>query len=287
MNPRSLSFIGGGRVARILMGGFERAGRRPTGTPIVDPDDKALAALSSRYPDILACRGLALAASQQVVFGALHPSALRAMLPELGSLLRPDAIFVSLAPRITIHDLIAGLGGFRRVARMIPNAPSIIGEGFNPVAISADLTGGELCELLDLLGALGECPVVEEPLLEAYAVVSGMGPTYLWFQLQELADLGVSFGLTPESAARAVRKTAEGAAAVLFSGVMPPDEVMDLVPIHPLRNGEQDIRRLYRTELGAMFGKLAGGSRRATDEAEARPSSVSSTSSSGPKELSR
>jgi pyrroline-5-carboxylate reductase len=101
-----------------------------------------------------------------------------------------------LAPKVTIVRLTSLLGGFDRIARGIPNAPSVVGSGFNPVAFGPALGDSERDTVLDLLSPLGACPVVEEASLEAYAITAAMGPTYLWFQLYELRDLARSFGLS-------------------------------------------------------------------------------------------
>ncbi len=78
---------------------------------------------------------------------------------------------------------------------MIPNAPSIINEGYNPVAFHPALAGTDKESLLALFKILGDCPEVDEEKLESYAILTAMGPTYLWFQLYELHSLGRQFGL--------------------------------------------------------------------------------------------
>jgi hypothetical protein len=67
-------------------------------------------------------------AAADYVFLALHPPALPGALAEIKPLLQRDAILVSLAPKVPIA-MLEQLAGTRRVARMIPNAPSIIGQG--------------------------------------------------------------------------------------------------------------------------------------------------------------
>jgi len=93
-----------------------------------------------------------------VVFGALHPPAMKKALPRIGEHLRPDAIFISLAPVIRISALRTVLGGFERIARMIPNVASIVGSGFNPISLSEAIGPDDKLGLLDWLLALGECP---------------------------------------------------------------------------------------------------------------------------------
>lgn len=117
----------------------------------------------------------------------MHPPSLEAVLGALRGDTRADPVVVSLAPKLTIAELAALLGGFGRVARVIPNAASVVGAGFNPVSFSPSLSPAGRDALVGLLRPLGQAPEVPERDLEAYAVLTAMGPTYLWFQLYELA----------------------------------------------------------------------------------------------------
>jgi len=257
MTTHGLGFIGGGRVTRIILGGLEKAGRRPRGCVVSEPDQRVAAGLIRLFPDLIVSGAdCAPPAAQDIVFGALHPPVLRDMLPELGPRLRPDSIFVSLAPKLTLDQLVRGLGEFQRVVRMIPNAPSIVGHGFNPVSFRPALTHDERRELLHLLEALGECPVVEEGLLEAYAIITGMGPTYLWFQLRVLEELGCSFGLTADQARVALSEMCGGASQVWFESHLSPAEALDMIPVHPLREDEPVIAGIYQNRLRSLYAKL-------------------------------
>jgi pyrroline-5-carboxylate reductase len=144
------------------------------------------------------------------------------------------------------------------VARVIPNAPSIVGEGYNPVAFSRDCATEAKGDLISLLRILGECPEVPEDTLEAYAILTGMGPTYLWFQLVELMRLSETFGLDGEEAAEATCQMTAGAAKTLRESGLSPEEVIDLIPVRPLADDEDAIREIYRTKLSALYRKLRG-----------------------------
>ena len=110
--------------------------------------------------------------------------------------------------------------------------------------------------VLALFAPLGACPEVAEDTLEAYAIVAAMGPTYLWYQLYQLIDLGTEFGLTREAAAAAVAAMVDGASATMTATGMAPDEVMDLVPVKPLAAIEPTVREAYARTLGELHGKL-------------------------------
>ena len=258
MTLQSVGFIGGGRVARILLGGWRRASTLPTEVVVYDPDTKALDFLGlSVGPEIATTGDAARVASADLVILAVHPPAFDEALAAIRPGLRPDAIVLSLAPKVVMSRMAEALGGFSRLARMIPNAPSIVGAGYNPIAFSEALDEVERRQILAVFEPLGECPEVKEEALEAYAIVSAMGPTYLSFQLAALRDLGIELGLAPEAAARATEKMATGAATTLFDRQLNEAEVMDLIPIRPLAAHEEGIAAAYRSVLPALYEKLA------------------------------
>jgi pyrroline-5-carboxylate reductase len=257
MGIGSVGFVGGGRVTRFMLGGLKRAGAMPARVIVSDTDAGTLERLKREHPDIAAAvNGNAAAAEQDLVFLALHPPAMPAALADIASHLRPEAVVVSLAPKLTLARLSELLGGFRRIVRMIPNAPSIIGEGYNPVSFSDALDAGDVGELERLFSAWGECPVVPEGDLEAYAILTAMGPTYFWFQWRALSELGRSFGLRDPELSKAVRKMVTGAVDVLYGSGLSPDDVTDLVPVNPLGDEEARITGALQSRLQTLHGKL-------------------------------
>lgn len=259
MTMQSVGFLGGGRVARILIAGWRRADRCPREIVVFDTEAKALERLRHEAGALFMAAAEAEAtAACDLVIVALHPPGVEPALEAIRPVLRPSAVVLSLAPKVDLERMSRALGGFDRLARMIPNAPSIVGAGFNPITCSPSLGEGERRWLRELFEPLGECPEVAEEELEAYAVLSAMGPTYLWFQLDTLKNLGVDFGLTQEAAARATAAMARGAVDALFQAGREPGEVMDLIPVRPLAESEPDIQALYRNKLAALYGKLRG-----------------------------
>jgi len=163
MADQSMGFIGGGRITRILLEGLNRKKMLPPTVVVSDASGEALQTIKEKFPKVQTVQGgNAKAAGQDLVFLALHPPAVGGGLAEIRATLRPGAILVSLAPRFTIKALSEGLGGFDRIVRMIPNAPSIVGEGYNPVAYGPGITREEKEKLSKLFKKLGDCPEVDE-----------------------------------------------------------------------------------------------------------------------------
>jgi pyrroline-5-carboxylate reductase len=257
MIEKTLGFIGGGRITRIMLEGFKRKDLAFKKVVVSDINPEALKLLKETFLDItVAPDNNPLPASGDIVFMALHPPAVLPALDEIQSYLKQEAVLISLAPKIAISKISERLEGFNKIVRMIPNACSIVNRGYNPVAFSTSLDESERKHLMKILAILGDCPEVDEDKLEAYAIVAAMGPTYLWFQLYELEKIGTSFGLTPQEVRSAVTRMAEGAAMTMSESELVPDEVMDLIPVRPLAEEEETIKSLYRSKLEGFYNKL-------------------------------
>jgi pyrroline-5-carboxylate reductase len=254
----TIGFIGGGRITAIFLAAWKDGGIPLNEVMVSDPDAGLLASLQRRFPEIQTTADNRLSATREVVLMALHPPVAKTVLPQIADALAPKALLVSLAPVLTFEKLAGLLGGFSRLSRMIPNAPSMIHRGFNPCAFGNELSGEDRTLLKRLYCPLGEAPEVAEAKLEAYAILAAMGPTYFWFQWQALRELAGEFGLEKQEGDRALNSMLHGAVGLMFESGMDYAAVNDTVPVKPLADGQDVIERLYREKLGALYARLKG-----------------------------
>lgn len=257
METNNIGFIGGGRVTRIFLSGWKKTNAMPQNIVVSDPSAETLAKLKAEFPGIVTAPGdNQKAAAQSVVFLGVHPPMMMGTLAEIRGAVQPATLVVSLAPKFTLSKLAEGLGGHNALARMIPNAPSVIGAGFNPLSFAPNSQASTKEALTALLKPLGDCPEVAESKLEGYALISAMGPTYLWFQLETLRELGRTFGLTDDDLVPAMKRMACGATRTLLDSGLTPAQVMDLIPVKPLAEDEAAIKAAYLNRLPALFAKI-------------------------------
>jgi pyrroline-5-carboxylate reductase len=253
----SLGFIGGGRVSYLLLQGLKKADSLPEKIIVSDPNSdrkeifKSIDATKIKFNDnnrdVLKSR---------VIFLAVHPPLIKDVLPQIQNNLSSDSILISLAPVVKTQALQQMLGGFDRIVRMIPNAPSIIGQGYNPVCYANSISSEEKSELRTLFTNWGQSPEVDEDKLEAYAIISAMGPTYFWFQWLELQRLGSEFGLNDDEIKKSLYEMIQGASQLLFNSNFSADEVLDMIPVRPLQDDEETIRISMNIRLSALYSKL-------------------------------
>jgi len=254
MSEVTVGFIGSGRVTAFMLEGFAHAGSRVRA--ILADIDPALSAKRASLAPFAVDAGtdFARAANCDIVFLALHFPAFADASAAISGHLKPGAIVVSLAPKGDMRT-ISGMLKTDRIARFLPNAPSSIGTGYNPVAYADALGDADRAALSALFSAFGETRAIAERDFAAFAVLCAMGPTYLWPILDEMRQLGIGFGLTAGDARDLVAYMAEGAASLMLSGKSHA-ELMDMVPLKPMAANEGTIRDLFRKDLGAMHAKL-------------------------------
>lgn len=254
MKTTTLGFIGGGRVTRIFLQAFANENVSFQSVVVYDPNTEVLNALKKRYP-FMSPGSLEQAASQSVVFLAVHPPVMMETLGHITDWVSEKTMVISLAPKIALSTLTAALKT-KRLARMIPNATSYLNDGYNPIAFGPNMGETEKAQVRALLLTLGDLFETEESKLEGYAITSAMLPTYVWFQFQALEDIAQQLGLTPEEASVVVRTSLKKALHFYSASGLTTAEAMDLIPVKPLGEHQEQIIAFYQTKLVGLHEKI-------------------------------
>jgi pyrroline-5-carboxylate reductase len=254
---KTLGFIGGGRITRILLNGFKNGKVSFDKIYVFETNETVLSALKVNYPQIEpSSTDPAKAASSEWVFVALHPPVLMESLNAIKNVIKKDALVVSFAPKITLDKMQMVLSNVTNIARMNPNAGTYVNKGYNPVCFAKNADKTVIKGFIQVFEKLGKVPVVPENQIEAYAVISAMGHTYFWYQLQQLKELGLSFGLSDKEANATISAMLWGTTETLFNSGLNYEKVVDLVPVKPMAEHENTIKEFYKTCLNGIYKKI-------------------------------
>ncbi len=256
MKTPPIGFIGGGRITRVLLQAFANKKINLLQASVFDISQESIDKLLKRFPDIHVAT-LEQAASQEIVILSLHPPVIMETLEKIAPFVTGKTVLASLAPKINSAMISSRLPQVTKLIRMIPNATSVINEGYNPIWFAPSFPSDEKEIVFQMMDFLGTTLEVDEEKLEAYAVISAMAPTYFWFQWKKLIETGIDFGLGHYEAREAILQAMYGALETFFNSSMLPDEVMDLIPVHPLGDHEKEIETMYETKLKELYSKLA------------------------------
>ncbi|TVS15732.1 MAG: pyrroline-5-carboxylate reductase [Gammaproteobacteria bacterium] len=208
-----IGFIGGGNMARSLVGGLLQAGRGADTILVSDPSDAARDRMAELGAIGLSSDNKALAAGADLLVLAVKPQAMRAVLEPLAPMLARDRpLLVSIAAGLSTAALRRWAGAVPLV-RCMPNTPALVGAGMSVLYGTADVTaeGREQAEaVLATAGAVRW--VDDEALLDAVTAVSGSGPAYFFHFMEAMIKAGIRQGLDPDTSRELVLQTAFGAA---------------------------------------------------------------------------
>lgn len=255
METKSFGFIGGGRITRIFLQAFANKKAGLGSVIVYDTNNEVLALLKEQFPAIEITDSVAAAAQQTIVFIALHPPMIMETLDKISDQITNETVVISLAPKITIEKIASKLKAIS-IIRLIPNATSFINEGYNPVTFSPSFAESKKANILKMLKLLGNTFEVAEQKLEAYALLSAMLPTYFWFQWNELSKIGTKVGLTEEESKTSIQQTLIAAINLMFQSGLSPDQVMNLIPVKPIGEYQNQIAEIYQTKLMGLFEKI-------------------------------
>jgi pyrroline-5-carboxylate reductase len=255
MKSKSLGFIGGGRVTKILLQGFKNKNIQFSKVVITDTNPVVLTNLKKQFPEIESA-DVYDAAGQDLVFISLHPPVIMDTLELIKENVKEDAIVISLAPKINLTKLSSKLGHVKNIARLIPNATSYINEGYNQLSFASDFDPSQKSSILDLLKNLGNTFEVSEEKLESYAIMSAMLPTYFWFQWRELTEIGEKIGLSENESKESINNTIIASLNLMYRSGLKPEEVIDLIPVKPIGEQEPLIIEIYQSKLIGLFEKI-------------------------------
>lgn len=215
MPDDSLAFIGGGNMARALIGGLLAAGRDAATIRVADPQPAARRELEAAFPGITALDDNASAARGAATWVlAVKPQHMRAVATGLATLAQAARpLVVSVAAGIRVADLLRWLGEEVPLVRTMPNRPALLGSGITALFAGASVTTGQRARAERIMAAVGaHLWVDDESLMDAVTAVSGSGPAYVFLLVEMLEAAATAEGLDAAAARRLAVETVYGAA---------------------------------------------------------------------------
>lgn len=223
-----LTCIGTGKMGTALLKGIVARGLcPPDAITVSDPSQEALAAVMSGVPGLhVAAKNDEAARGADAVLLCVKPAGIVPLIASLRD--QPPLLFISIAAGITLARMEAA-AGHHRVIRVMPNTPSLIGQGAAAYSAGTNATEADCALTEQLLGAVGTVTRVPEKLLDAVTGLSGSGPAYVYTIIEALADGGVLEGLAKDQALQLAAQTVAGTAGMVLQTGLHPAILRDQV----------------------------------------------------------
>jgi pyrroline-5-carboxylate reductase len=218
-----IAFVGGGNMARALLGGLLARGTDPERIAVSAPSDATRAALARQYGINVSADNRAAVAGARIVVLAVKPQIMEEVVRPLAAelqLSRP--LVISVAAGIRIAELSKWVGEGVPVVRAMPNRPALIGAGATGLYAGPEVGDTERAQAEQLLAATGLAVWVEnEEQMDLVTALSGSGPAYFFRRAELMAEAAAAEGLDPGVARRLAAQTLAGAGRMVAAESSP------------------------------------------------------------------
>lgn len=265
----AIAFLGAGSMARAVLagllkptvtvaGGIRTTNRTAAKAAELADTEGVTAWATETEPD---ANRLAVAGAG-IVIVAVKPKMVPDLLAEIADSLEPGTLVVSVAAGVTIATFEKHLPAGVAVIRSMPNTPAVVGLAVTGLSAGTRSTPDQMALATTLFETVGEVLVVPEDKIDALSTISGSGPAYVFYLIEQLTLAAIDKGFTAEQAATMVNGTFLGASALLAVSDLTPSELRRQVT-SPMGTTERAVQQLETGDLKGLFD-------RATDAALAR-----------------
>jgi len=257
----NLAFLGGGNMANALIGGLVAKGHDPRTMCVIELAPAARDKIASRGVRVSTAPDASTAKADTIIL-AVKPQDARAALASIASSVRGKLV-ISIAAGVRLDALSRWLGGHRKLVRCMPNTPALVGAGITGLYALPEVATGDRKRAESILGAVGEVVwLKEERLLDVVTAVSGSGPAYVFWIIEQLAAFAEREGIPAADALRLAKQCVLGSAQLAQGSTDSPAQLRKNVTS---KGGttEAALRVFEEERLAERFAKaLAAATRR-------------------------
>lgn len=223
----NITFIGGGNMARSLIGGMVANGLSASRITVSEPVEILRAQLAADFGVNVTDNNARAIANADCLLVAVKPQVMKDILSPLAEqLINGRPLIISIAAGITEPLLNNWSGGGQSIVRCMPNTPALVQEGATALYANSQVSGAQKQLAEQILSAVGlTLWVAQESQLDAVTAVSGSGPAYFFAFIEAMQAAGEKLGLSAEQAKQLTIQTALGAARMAAESKDEPGEL--------------------------------------------------------------
>ena len=270
----SIAIVGAGAMGGAILGGLVAPGVTVEGGIRVTNRTEAKAALvrgdgvESFALETTPDGNERAVTGAKIVMLGVKPAMIPDALAALAARLEPDALIVSVAAGVTTATMESIVAN--PVLRAMPNTPALVGRAVTGIAAGSRASASDIALGRALFETVGSVIEVPESQIDALSTISGSGPAYVFYLIEELTRTAVGLGFTPQQAELMVQGTFLGASELLAASGKSPEELRRQVT-SPNGTTMRAVAELEAADLKSTFDRAtAAALARAREMAEGK-----------------
>jgi pyrroline-5-carboxylate reductase len=206
----NITFIGGGNMAKALLGGLIKRGYSSSRMRVVEVSKEHCVELHNEFGVRASTELTQAVAHCDTVILSVKPQQLQEVALQLAPILEGQLV-ISIAAGIRTQDMARWMGT-HNIVRCMPNTPALIRSGVTAL-YAMPAVKPDLCHRAEsILAAVGSTLWIEdEEMLDAVTAISGSGPAYVFYFIEAMQQAAYELGLDEAQARQMVLDTFLGA----------------------------------------------------------------------------
>lgn len=206
------------------------------------------------------------AAGAEIVLLGVKPYMIGDLLDEVRDAIAPGTVVISVAAGITTAAMEAKLQPGVRVVRAMPNTPSAIGLGAAGIAAGTAADDEAMGYARAIFSAVGTVVELEEERIPALAAISGSGPAYVYYLIEQMTEAATRIGMSDDEAHELVVQTFRGAVGLVEANPDKTPAELRRAVTSPKGTTEQSILQFEAADLAGIFETAMRANIRRNDE---------------------
>jgi len=214
MLDTTIGFIGGGNMARSLIGGVLSTGFDPSKVIVSTRSEERLNALKETFNCVVCNDNKKTISQSNIIVLAVKPYQLKSVCEELKRAdIGKDKLIVSVAAAVTINLIGRWCGNTMPIVRTMPNTPCAVGAGVTGLFANSEVSEKGKDQVESLFRAVGTTIWVEhEDQLDAITALTGSGPAYVFKFMEALENAAVKMGFSTQQSRLLIEQLLIGSA---------------------------------------------------------------------------
>lgn len=220
---KTIAFIGAGKMATAIIKGLLGSSLFDKNHIIASEPNKDYAHKIEQELGIKMVHNNREAAAQaDIILLAVKPFVVKDVLTEIEDRIDDSKLIITIAAGISTNRVEEILEKTARVVKVMPNTPALLGEGMSAVCKGLHASDDDFECVKEIFSKVGKVISAKEDDIDAITGVSGSGPAFYYYIINQIAKAGEKLGLDYKTALTLSAQTALGAARmVLETGVEP------------------------------------------------------------------
>jgi pyrroline-5-carboxylate reductase len=259
MDNLRIAFIGTGSMGSAVLDGLLAAGHSKSLISATTKTEAKAKALRDRGISALAgetspdANALMAGDADLIVLG-VKPYQIVDVLTELKGEIGKNAVVISMAAGIQLSTMAAVLDENPNIIRTMPNTPALVGKGVTGLAAASSASQDAIAAASALFEAVGSVLVIPESQIDALSAVSGSGPAWVYYIIEQWEKVAIAQGFSEQDAKLLVRQTLAGSVELLESTGEEPAELRRKVT-SPGGTTERIIATMEQADLHGVFAQ--------------------------------